>query len=114
MPRLGIDKTILKHPALIDGQKGSTEKHNKAKIPESEGGSSRPNLQVMMLQKLQQVGLAIEEEELDNMSEDDNDDWLNYELNHEEFKAALGLRAKDEDGQTFEERHQIFGDLRRN
>ncbi|KAI5344325.1 hypothetical protein L3X38_012202 [Prunus dulcis] len=38
------------------------------------------------------------------MSKDYNDDWLNYELNHEEFKAALGLRAKDEDGQTLGER----------
>ncbi|CAL9004883.1 unnamed protein product [Prunus brigantina] len=37
------------------------------------------------------------------MSKDDNDDWLNYELNHEEFKAALGLKAKDEDSQALEE-----------
>ncbi|KAI5311298.1 hypothetical protein L3X38_000363 [Prunus dulcis] len=36
------------------------------------------------------------------MSEDDNDDWLNYELNHEEFKAALGLKTKDEDEGTDE------------
>ncbi|CAL2227579.1 unnamed protein product [Prunus armeniaca] len=37
------------------------------------------------------------------MFEDDNDDWLDYELNHEEFKAALGLRTKDEDIQALEE-----------
>ncbi|VVA35521.1 Hypothetical predicted protein [Prunus dulcis] len=104
MPRLGIGKTILKRPALMDDEKVSTEKHKKTTIPEFEGGSSRPNLQVMVEQKLQKAGLAMEEEEADNMSEDDNDDWLNYELNHEEFKVALGLKTKDEDGQTVEER----------
>ncbi|KAI5344326.1 Hypothetical predicted protein [Prunus dulcis] len=48
MPRLGIGKTILKRPVPKDDQKGSTKKHNKTAMPESEGGSSRPSLQVMM------------------------------------------------------------------
>ncbi|CAB4298966.1 unnamed protein product [Prunus armeniaca] len=103
MPKLGIGKTFLKRPPLIDGQKGSTEEHNKTTFPEYEERLARPNLRVTTPQKLQRASLAIEEEEADNMSKDDNDDWLNYELNREEFKVALGLRAKDEDSQALEE-----------
>lgn len=56
---------------------------------------SRADVQVILPQKLINAKLSLKEE-ADNMSDEENDDWLNYELNHEEFKAALGLKIKDE------------------
>ncbi|KAI5334154.1 hypothetical protein L3X38_024287 [Prunus dulcis] len=112
---LGIGNTIMKRSTLIHRKKDSTEKHDSAIMQEPEEGSCRPSLQVVMPQKLQQAKLAMEEEDSDNMSEDENNDWLNYKLNHEEFKAALGLKVKDEDSQALEERQHnhvlafIFG-----
>ncbi|CAB4286252.1 unnamed protein product [Prunus armeniaca] len=88
---------------MTTDQNDSTEKLNKNANPESGEGSDRLIMQITIPKKVQRASSAIEEEEADNMSEDDNDDWLDYELNHEKFKAALGLRAKDEDSQALVE-----------
>ncbi|CAL2272386.1 unnamed protein product [Prunus armeniaca] len=88
---------------MATDQSDSTEKFNKSTNPESGEGSNRPIIQITIPKKVQRASSAIEEEEADNMSEDDNHDWLDYELNHEEFKSALGLQAKDEDSQALVE-----------
>ncbi|KAH0972058.1 hypothetical protein GBA52_024214 [Prunus armeniaca] len=103
MPRLGAGKSILRRLAMATDQSDSTEKFNKSTNPESGEGSNRPIIHITIPKKVQRASSAIEEEEADNMSEDDNHDWLDYELNHEEFKSALGLRAKDEDSQALVE-----------
>lgn len=56
----------------------------------------KPNLQVIMPRKLVEAELSLEKE-AGNLSEEENDDWLKYELNHEEFKAILGLKIKGDD-----------------
>ncbi|BFG34688.1 hypothetical protein CerSpe_209620 [Prunus speciosa] len=114
IPRLSTGKTILRRPSKAEGEVISCDQNNeKTMVAKPEGGPSRSGLKVIMPQKMIQAKLSVEEAEDDNLSEEEDDDWLNYELNHEEFKAALGLKigAKEEGEQLNHTPALTFGTL---
>lgn len=63
----------------------------------------KSNIQVILPKKLVDAELLLEKE-ASSLFEEENDDWLNYELNHEEFKAALGMKIEGHDDEVVEER----------
>ncbi|BFG22593.1 hypothetical protein CerSpe_088670 [Prunus speciosa] len=114
IPRLPIGKTILKRPARAEGEVVSNDQDTKEEVTaKPEAGPSRSGLKVIMPQKMIRAKLSLEEDEDENMSEGEDDDWLNYELDHEEFKAALGLKVgcKEEGEQPNHTPALTFGTL---
>ncbi|CAB4316470.1 unnamed protein product [Prunus armeniaca] len=62
----------------------------------------KSNIQVILPKKLVDVELLLEKE-VGSLSEKENDDWLNYELNHKELKTALGMKIEGHDDEVVEE-----------
>ncbi|CAL9024518.1 unnamed protein product [Prunus brigantina] len=100
-------KTILKQPTSAAIRKPSALNRVETSIipipQEFTPRSMKSNIQVILPKKLVDAELLLEKE-AGSLFEEENDGWLNYELNHEEFKAALGMKIEGHDDEVVEER----------